>query len=147
MGKSRPSFCQGPHIKNGLHLLWARGHGPVGLAKPYLIFYPLQWQISMRAESIAFCHGLHSSARARERERERERENVPDQKILVRFYIPLNPNNQARIDMTQQPNPFTLKPRLNFNPTQAKPTTKIYQQPNPKIILLYKIPNPKIRIS
>ena len=32
----------GAHIKNGLYLLWARGHGPVGLAKPYLIFYPLQ---------------------------------------------------------------------------------------------------------
>ena len=42
VGKSGPSFCQGPHIKNGLYLLWARGHGPVGLAKPYLIFYPLQ---------------------------------------------------------------------------------------------------------
>ena len=103
------------------------------------------WLISMRAECIAFCHGLHSSARARERERERE--NVLDQKILVRFYLPLNPNNQARIDMTQRPNPFTLKPRLKFNPTQAKPTTKIYQQPNPKIILLYKILKPKIRIS
>ena len=32
----------GPHTKDGLYLLWARGHGPVGLAKPYLIFYPLQ---------------------------------------------------------------------------------------------------------
>ena len=104
----------------------------------------LRWwwrRISMRSERIAFCHGLQ-----RERERERERENVLDQKILVRFYLPLNPNNQARI-VTQQPNPFTLKPRLKFNPTQAKPTTKIYQQPNPKIILLYKILKPKIRIS
>ena len=32
----------GLHTKNGLYLHWARGHGPVGLAKPYLIFYPLQ---------------------------------------------------------------------------------------------------------
>ena len=58
----------------------------------------LRWwwrRISMRAERRAFCHGLHSSARARKRERERERENVLDQKILVRFYLPLNPNNQA----------------------------------------------------
>ena len=31
----------GAHTKNGLYLLWACGHGPVGLAKPYLIFYPL----------------------------------------------------------------------------------------------------------
>ena len=49
--------------------------------------------------------------------------------------------------MSQQANLFTLKPRLKFNPTQAKPTTKVYQQPNPKIILLHKIPKPKIRIS
>ena len=40
--KSGPSFCQGLHTKNGLDLLLAHGHGPVGLAKPYLIFYPLQ---------------------------------------------------------------------------------------------------------
>ena len=39
----------GAHAKDGLYLLWACGHGPiglangpVGLAKPYLIFYPLQ---------------------------------------------------------------------------------------------------------
>ena len=76
----------------------------------------LRWwwrRISMRSESIAFCHGL-------QRERERERENVLDQKILVRFYLPLNPNNQARIDMTQQPNPFTLKPSWIL--TQLKPS-------------------------
>ena len=42
VGKSGPSFCQGLHTKNGLGLLLAHGHGPVGLAKPYLIFYPLQ---------------------------------------------------------------------------------------------------------
>ena len=41
VGKSGPSFCQGPHTKNGFDLLWAHGHGPIGLAKPYLIFYPL----------------------------------------------------------------------------------------------------------
>ena len=41
VGKSGPSFCQGLHTKNGLDLLLAHGHGPVGLAKPYLIFYPL----------------------------------------------------------------------------------------------------------
>ena len=40
--KFGPSFCQGLHTKNGLDLLLAHGHGPVGLAKPYLIFYPLQ---------------------------------------------------------------------------------------------------------
>ena len=28
--------------------------------------------------------------------------------------------------MSQQPNLFTLKPRLKFNQTQAEPTTKIY---------------------
>ena len=39
----------GAHAKDGLYLLWALGHGPiglangpVGLAKPYLTFYPLQ---------------------------------------------------------------------------------------------------------
>ena len=42
VGKSGPSFCQGLHTKNGLDLLLAHRHGPVGLAKPYLIFYPLQ---------------------------------------------------------------------------------------------------------
>ena len=42
VGKSGPSFCQGAYTKNGLDLLWAHGHGPIGLAKPYLIFYPLQ---------------------------------------------------------------------------------------------------------
>ena len=31
----------GAHAKDGLYLLWACGHGPIGLAKPYLIFYPL----------------------------------------------------------------------------------------------------------
>ena len=31
-------------------------------------------------------------------------ENVVDQKRLVQFHLPLNPNNQARIDMSQQPN-------------------------------------------
>ena len=30
------------------------------------------------------------------------------------------------IYMSQQPNLFTLKPRLKFNQTQAEPTTKIY---------------------
>ena len=43
VGKSGPSFCQGLHIKNGLGLLLAHGHGPVGLTKPYLIFYPLHF--------------------------------------------------------------------------------------------------------
>ena len=42
VGKFGPSFYQGPHTKNGLDLFWAHGHGPIGLAKPYLIFYPLQ---------------------------------------------------------------------------------------------------------
>ena len=42
VSKSGPSLCQGPYTKNGLDLLWAHGHGPIGLAKPYLIFYPLQ---------------------------------------------------------------------------------------------------------
>ena len=32
----------GARTKDGLYLLWACGHGPIGLAKPYLIFYPLQ---------------------------------------------------------------------------------------------------------
>ena len=39
----------GAHAKDGLYLLWACGHGPIGLAngpiglaKPYFIFYPLQ---------------------------------------------------------------------------------------------------------
>ena len=39
----------GAHTKDGLYLLWACGHGPIGLAngpiglaRPYLIFYPLQ---------------------------------------------------------------------------------------------------------
>ena len=45
VGKSGPSFCQGLHTKNGLDLLLAHGHGLVGLAKPYLIFYPLQCTI------------------------------------------------------------------------------------------------------
>ena len=49
----RPSFLKrggqawafvlsGAHIKDGLYPPWAYGHGPIGLAKPYLIFYPLQ---------------------------------------------------------------------------------------------------------
>ena len=41
----------GAHTKDGLYLLWACGHGPVGLAKPYLIFYPLHFP-------IAYIHGL-----------------------------------------------------------------------------------------
>ena len=45
VGKSGPSFCQGLHTKNGLDLLLAHGHGLVGLAKPYLIFYPLQYPL------------------------------------------------------------------------------------------------------
>ena len=45
VSKSGPSLCQGPYTKNGLDLLWAHGHGPIGLAKPYLIFYPLQIRI------------------------------------------------------------------------------------------------------
>ena len=32
----------GAHAKDGPYLLWACGHGPIGLAKPYFIFYPLQ---------------------------------------------------------------------------------------------------------
>ena len=44
--KSGPSFCWGLHTKNGLGLLSAHGHGPVGLAKPYLIFYRLQLPFS-----------------------------------------------------------------------------------------------------
>ena len=39
----------GAHAKDGLYLLWACGHepiglanGPIGLANPYFIFYPLQ---------------------------------------------------------------------------------------------------------
>ena len=44
--KSGPSFCQGLHTKNGLDLFLAHGHGPVGLAKPHLIFYPLQLPLS-----------------------------------------------------------------------------------------------------
>ena len=39
----------GAHAKDGLYLLWACGHGPIGLAngpigltKPYFTFYPLQ---------------------------------------------------------------------------------------------------------
>ena len=39
----------GAHAKDELYLLWTCGHGPIGpangpigLAKPYLIFYPLQ---------------------------------------------------------------------------------------------------------
>ena len=35
----------GAHTKDELYLLWACGHGPVGLAKPYLIFYPLHLHI------------------------------------------------------------------------------------------------------
>ena len=49
MGKFGPSSCQGAHTKDGLYLLWACGHGPIGLvngpiglAEPYFIFYPLQ---------------------------------------------------------------------------------------------------------
>ena len=33
-----PSFHQGLHTKNGLDLLLAYGHGPVGLVRPYLLF-------------------------------------------------------------------------------------------------------------
>ena len=32
----------GAHAKNGLYLLWACGHGPIGLTKPSFTFYPLQ---------------------------------------------------------------------------------------------------------
>ena len=32
----------GAHTKDGLYLLWACRHGPIGFAKPYLILYPLQ---------------------------------------------------------------------------------------------------------
>ena len=42
----------GAHAKDGLYLLWACGHGPIGLAngpigltKPYFTFYPLQFLI------------------------------------------------------------------------------------------------------
>ena len=40
----------GAHTKDGLYLLWACGHGPVGLAKPYLTFYPLQLVIELTHE-------------------------------------------------------------------------------------------------
>ena len=50
--KSGPSFCQRLHTKNGLDLLLAHGHGCVGLAKPYLIFYPLQLPFKKLHESM-----------------------------------------------------------------------------------------------
>ena len=34
-------ILSGAHTKDGLYLLWACGHGLIGLAKPYLTFYPL----------------------------------------------------------------------------------------------------------
>ena len=68
----------------------------------------------------------------REGEIEREREYGEN--------VPLKPRLNRHEPATQ---PIMIKPRLKFNPTQAKPTTKKYQQPNPKIILLYKFPNPK----
>ena len=48
-GQVRAFVLSGAHTKDGLYLLWACGHGPIGLAngpiglaKPYFIFYPLQ---------------------------------------------------------------------------------------------------------
>ena len=55
-GQVRAFVLSGAHAKDGLYLLWACGHGPIGLAngptglangpiglaKPYFIFYPLQ---------------------------------------------------------------------------------------------------------
>ena len=48
-GRVRAFVLSGAHTKDGLYLLWACGHGPIGLvngliglAKPYFIFYPLQ---------------------------------------------------------------------------------------------------------
>ena len=48
-GQVRAFVLSGAHTKDGLYLLWACGHGPIGLvngpiglAKLYFIFYPLQ---------------------------------------------------------------------------------------------------------
>ena len=48
----------GAHAKDGLYLLWACGHepiglanGPIGLVKPYFIFYPLQ-KIKIKIKTI-----------------------------------------------------------------------------------------------
>ena len=47
-GQVRAFVLSGAHAKDGLYLLWACGHEPIGLAngpirldKPYFIFYPL----------------------------------------------------------------------------------------------------------
>ena len=84
--------------------------------------------------------------RASGRERENG-ENVLDQKQIGPIPFSFKPKQPSpnRHELATQP--ITIKPRLKFNPTQAKPTTNIYQLPNPKIILPYKIPKPKIRIS
>ena len=51
-GQVRTFVLSGAHAKDGLYLFWACGHGPIGLAngpiglaKPYFIFYPLQYTI------------------------------------------------------------------------------------------------------
>ena len=51
MDKSGPSFYQGLHTKNGLNLLLAHGHGPVGLVRPYLLFLSSSPTIKLRPES------------------------------------------------------------------------------------------------
>ena len=90
---------------------------------------------------------LSAMDRASGREREREWRDVLDQKQIGPIPFSFKSKQPSPNNHEPATQPITIKPRLKFNPTQAKPTTKIYQQPNPKIILLYKIPNPKIRIS
>ena len=52
-GQVRAFILSGAHAKDGLYLLWACGHGPIGLAnrpiglaRPYLIFYPLHYPLA-----------------------------------------------------------------------------------------------------
>ena len=68
---------------------------------------------------------LSAMDRASGRERENG-ENVLDQKQIGPIPFSFKPKQPSpnRHELATQP--ITIKPRLKFNPTQAKPTTKIY---------------------
>ena len=53
-------------------------------------------------------------------------ENVLDQKKIGPITFSFNPKQASPNRHEPATQPITIKPRLKFNPTQAKPTTKIY---------------------
>ena len=57
--KFGPSFYQGLHTKNGLDLLLAHGHGPVGLVRPYLLFLSSSDGFKLLASNYLNIEGDH----------------------------------------------------------------------------------------